>query len=650
MDLEAEARGVAALQCIAASRGSTSAGESSGSLPVSTGPSASASLTTLNAQHFPLTLAVAEALAAAAPCLSALSLSDAPDLSALPALLSNAPFAHTLRSLHLERCSGWPSDVTVLAAPLAGCERLEHLSWVLTDPAAVEVLAAAAAFDDHTPLAGCCSARAADNRQGHGSRRRQPAEPSAAGAGKKEAERLAKANREQRLRQLVAAAQQQYTLGVACAAAALPTLTQLRSLTLDLRLPAYDIGPDTAARDQAAAAGGAAATRLAAGLASLTRLTRLELDEGGSAPHPAWRLELLAAAAALPQLEELNWRRLEMDGEAAAVLAASKSLTVLSAERFIAPAGVKAVALAATAAAVMAQAGAAALAATAGAGAAAGVGAVSSAVSGLHAGGMAAPPPAAALAAVRSAAAAAVVAANAAAVAAFPDAAQEPAAAAQDGTPAPPLWRRLLLPLPPGLRVLRLRYSGLGGMSLAALAALQLPASGLEAFELRNPKLEIGDGDVEGPSGTRLLPQAALALGLGLRKLAAACPLLDTLRIINEARQREALAAPQGWEGQQQGQQAQAPPQGGMGGAGGGAAGAGGGHAPWLAALSGLKALRRLTLSGLKLGSADAEALASSCPALEELHLVPLSSVSSAAVPVLRGMRLRRLTLPYERH
>lgn len=126
---------------------------------------------------------------------------------------------------------------------------------------------------------------------------------------------------------------------------------------------------------------------------------------------------------------------------------------------------------------------------------------------------------------------------------------------------------------------------------------------------------------MEAAWGNRLLPQAALALALGIHKLAEACPRLDTLRVMNEARQREALAAPEGWGGRSQQQ-----PQGGMagatggglgGGAGGEGPGTGGGHAPWLSALSGLKSLRRLTLSGLKLGSADVEALAASCPALE---------------------------------
>ena len=489
---------VAALQCVASSRHND--GQHVTSPRASpTGPSASASLTTLSAQNFPLTAASVEALTAAAPCLSTLALADGPDLSALPRLLATSPLRHTLRSLQLERCSGWPCDATALAAALAGCQRLQHLSWTLTDPAAAEVLVAAAALDDSTLLEASHSAGAADSRQANGSLRRQreQAKTSARGAGqaaaaKKEDERLAKGSREQRLRQLVAVAQHQYALGVACAAAALPTLTQLRSLTLDLRLPAFDIGPDTAARDQAAAAGGAAARHLGAGLTSLTRLTRLELDEGGSAPHPAWRLELLAAAAALPQLAELSWRRLEVDGDAAAALVASTSLVSLSLERFLAPAGVTAVALAASAAAVTAKAGAAALEAavlgpTGGGG---GRGARAVAAAGAPVGMPAA-------AALRSAAAAAVAAAAAAAAMAFPDAAQEAAAAAaaaaaSGAPPPPPLWRRLLLPLPPRLRQLRLRYSGLGGMALAALAALQLPAGGLEVFELRNPKLEIG--------------------------------------------------------------------------------------------------------------------------------------------------------------
>ncbi|KXZ49888.1 hypothetical protein GPECTOR_19g339 [Gonium pectorale] len=390
---------------------------------------------------------------------------------------------------------------------------------------------------------------------------------------------------------------------------------ELRELSLDLRLSAYEatchaavdgLYGGTASVNGDGELTGQLAAELADGLANLTHLTRLELGEAGSVPHPDWRVRLLASLARLPRLAELTWPRLECDAAASRALATCSSLTALSVEKFRAPGPLAAVTLAA--------------AATAG-------GTPASPADGNAAADGAVGAPGLSITAPTGVAVARMAAAGAG------QEAREAAPAAADVDSAAAGCHPMLLPLPPNLRRLTARYSGLGGVSIAALAALQLPP-GLEQLQLRNPKLEIGDTDVQQPAGTRLLPVAALALGLGLAKLATHCPGLHTLRVINESRQRNALAAPVGWARD----------------SGGGGGGAGGGHAPWLSALSGLRSLRRLTLSGLQLGKVDAEALARCATGLEELYLVPLGSVSSAAVPVLRGMGLRRLVLPYERH
>ncbi|EFJ50764.1 hypothetical protein VOLCADRAFT_88618 [Volvox carteri f. nagariensis] len=364
---------------------------------------------------------------------------------------------------------------------------------------------------------------------------------------------------------------------------ALTRLTQLRSLCLELRLPAFEANADGSydfvPYGESTVA---AAAALARGFTALTRLSRLEVGDGGTQPHPSWRLELLHNLAGLPRLEELTWRRLECDPEATFALASSSSLTSLSVEKFRTVAPLAAVALAAAACATAeVQAEMATPAATATAAASAKPGELPSPRE-------------------LAAAAVAAVAAAASAAEAGPPRVGRRAGPANTSQQQQQQLKLLLLPLPPRLCNLRVRYSGLSGMSLAALAALQLPPS-LTSLELRNPKLEIGDGDVDQPAAARLLPEAALALGMGLTKLAVHCPDLQVLRIINETRQRNALAGPVGW--------AEA--------AGGGGGPAGGGHAPWLSNLGRLRQLRRLNLCGLKLGRIDAEALARHATALE---------------------------------
>ncbi|GIL70101.1 hypothetical protein Vretimale_3373 [Volvox reticuliferus] len=390
---------------------------------------------------------------------------------------------------------------------------------------------------------------------------------------------------------------------------------------MELKLPSY--GDETYEGTRAMAATVAAAS-LARGISALTRLSRLEMGEGGALPHPEWRMELLHSLSGLPRLGEITWRRLECDPEVTFALSSSSSLTSLSVEKFCTVAPVTAVALAAAAIAAAETEVPAANASAPG----------TSSV----------PVP-------RALASAAVAAANSAAASAIQGTGRSTGrggggdvgvnGGSGDLSPSTitqklqqqQQCKLLLLPLPPRLRVLRARYSGLGGVSLAALAALQLPP-GLTSLELRNPKLEIDDGDVQQPAAARLLPAAALALGMGLSKLATHCPDMQVLRIINETRQRNPLAGPVGWE----------EANGGDDGA------AGGGHTPWMVNFGKLRHLKRLTLSGLRLGRVDAETLARHLTSLEELYLVPLGSVSSSAVMVFRGMKLRRLSLPFDRH
>lgn len=355
----------------------------------------------------------------------------------------------------------------------------------------------------------------------------------------------------------------------------LTSLTQIRSLTFELGLPSSSANEEPYGSGAAVVDAEAGTAVLARGMSALRRLSRLEICDGGSLPHPEWRLELLHSLAGLPRLEELIWRRLEYNSEVAFMLASSSFLTLLSVEKFRTVAPVAAVTLAATT-----------------------IGAAHSEPEPDNV-----PPPSRVVAAAAAAAAVSTGGVTISLVRSGRTAVglgggggvgQHPRTTQQQQL------RLLLLPLPPHLRLLRARYSGLGGMSLAALAALQLPQS-LTSLELRNPKLEIADGDVDQPAAARLLPEAALAIALGIAKLAAHCPDLKVLRIINETTQRNALAAPVGW----------AEAHGGDGGA------AGGGHAPWLASLGQLRQLRQLTLSGLMLGRVDAETLARHVTALE---------------------------------
>ncbi|GIL47638.1 hypothetical protein Vafri_4407 [Volvox africanus] len=527
------------------------------------------SVTQLAVQRFNLTAAAATAAAAAAPRLASLQLVECVDLGSLPLLVASTRY--TLCHLSLGGCGSWPGGV---GDALATCPNLEHLTVLL--PAAIN----SATHTDTFSSSGLGPIQSDDS----------------------------------------AAAVDIIPFVPVCSA--LTQLTQLRSLTMELKLPSY--GDENYEGTRAMAAAKAAAS-LAHGISALTRLSRLEVGDGGALPHPDWRMELLHSLAGLPRLGEMSWRRLECDPEVSFALSSSSSLTSLSVEKFCTVAPVTAVALAAAATAAAEAEMPAANATGPGSGSV--------------------PLP-------RALASAAVAAANGAAASAMQGTGRPTGRGGGDdgggggnGGLFPSITTQklqqqhqqqlklLLLPLPPRLRVLRARYSGLGGVSLAALAALQLPPA-LTSLELRNPKLEIGDGDVNQPSAARLLPEAALALGMGLSKLATHCPDLQVLRIINETRQRYPVAGPFGWE----------EVNGGDDGA------AGGGHTPWMVNLGKLRHLKRLTLSGLRLGRVDAEALARHLTSLEELYLVPLGSVSSAAVMVFRSMKLRRLSLPFDRH
>ncbi len=564
------------------------------------------SVTALVAAHFALCHEAGQLLAVAAPSLHSLTLADSPSLAGLPAL---AAAAHaSLASLQLQRCAGWPAPPAALAGPLGRCAHLAHLTLHLLPNSAA-----------------------------------QPA-PAAASP--------------------------------AAALAALAACTALRSLDLDLGLPAslsFEEEDPYGAQQQPDDDASPPPLSLAAALSGLRHLQRCELHEAGSAPHPAWRLGVLAALAGLPGLTQLDWRRLELDGPAAEALRGAPALAVLHVERLVAPGKVGGDGAGMGGAlmgggtrvgsvwALRPQVRAVALAAAAAAASAALEAALEAGGGGAGPGG---PPGGGSLAAAAHAAA---TAANAAARPYFPEAAAAAGVAAAGPPDAalrgpssghsaslppqpPPLWRRLLLPLPPALRLLRCRHSGLGGMSLAALAAAQAPPGmTLELYRNGGPKLEIGacarpthaitlpsaplrqpprslrcscpnapaalagrprpsaarrrsprppgDDDVTQPSGAALLPEAGLALALGLRKLAVWAPQLHTLRLINDARQRVALAPPPGWAAGQSGRE-------------------GGGHAVWLGSLAGLRGLTRLTLAGLQLGAADVAALAAAAPQL----------------------------------